>query len=179
MKGVVFTEFLEMVRSVHSENLLDAVLDDAAPPNGGAYTAVGTYDHNEMTNLVVAYAKHTQTTVPEALRTFGVHLLGRFHDRFPRFFAVDGVFAFLADVNAVIHVEVHKLYSDAELPQLNVLERTETTMTVLYRSSRHLEDLAEGLIVGAVAYFGEPMRIERQPHESGGVQFRLFRESVP
>jgi hypothetical protein len=178
MKGVVFTEFLDMVRNVHSEDMLDAVLADAAPPNGGAYTAVGTYDHAEMGKLVVAYAKHAHTTTPDALRAFGTHLLGRFHARHPQFFAVDGIFTFLANVEAVIHVEVRKLYADVELPELTVRERDATTMTLVYRSNRNLEDLAEGLILGAIAHFGERIRLERLPRQPDGVPFRLVRESM-
>jgi hypothetical protein len=177
MKGVVFTEFLDMVRTAHSDDLLDAVLEEAAPANGGAYTSVGTYDHQEMARLVVAYAKHAQTTPPAALRAFGTYLLGRFHERFPQFFAVDGVFSFLATVERVIHVEVRKLYPDAELPELTVIARDDAAMTLLYRSSRHLEDLAEGLILGAIAHFGERLRVERQPGGPEGVRFRLVRES--
>ncbi len=45
MKGVVFTEFIEMVEDQFSADMVDDIIDDAQPPSGGAYTAVGTYDH--------------------------------------------------------------------------------------------------------------------------------------
>ena len=45
MKGVIFTEFLEMVESHFSPEMADRIITAARLPSGGAYTAVGTYDH--------------------------------------------------------------------------------------------------------------------------------------
>ena len=41
MLGMVFTELVEMVENRFSPELADAVLQEAAPGHGGAYTAVG------------------------------------------------------------------------------------------------------------------------------------------
>ena len=54
MKGMVFTEFLEMVESTFSADMVAAIIDDSAPPSGGAYTSVGTYDHQELVGMVTA-----------------------------------------------------------------------------------------------------------------------------
>jgi hypothetical protein len=179
MKGVVFTEFLDMVRSAHGEDLLDAVLDVAAPTNGGAYTAVGTYDHREMASLVTAYASLTYTSVADALRAFGQHLIGRFYARYPHFFDVPDLFSFLETIDDVIHVEVLKLYADAELPSVKVLERDGGAITVLYASTRHMEDLAHGLLEGAAGHFGERVTITRQSPDLDGVRFRIAHEAGP
>ena len=48
MKGVVFTEFLDMVADRFSPDMVEDIIDDAQLPSGGAYTAVGTYPHEEM-----------------------------------------------------------------------------------------------------------------------------------
>ena len=42
MKGLVFTEFLEMVESKWGLATVDRVIQGAALPNNGAYTSVGT-----------------------------------------------------------------------------------------------------------------------------------------
>ena len=59
MKGMVFTEFLEMVEDKFSADMVDDIIDDSAPPSGGAYTAVGTYDHNELVGMVVALSQRS------------------------------------------------------------------------------------------------------------------------
>jgi hypothetical protein len=54
MKGVVFTEFLEMVEGRFGLAMADRIIEAAQLPSSGAYTAVGTYDYTEMVHLVNA-----------------------------------------------------------------------------------------------------------------------------
>jgi Haem-NO-binding len=119
MKGIVFTEFLEMVEDRFSPAMADRMLEACALPSGGVYTAVGTYDHHEMVQLVSQLSTLTGVAVPELLRTYGQHLFGRFVHRYPHFFAgVDSAFAFLHNIEGYIHVEVRKLYPEADLFQV-------------------------------------------------------------
>ena len=48
VKGIVFTEFLEMVESRFGLEVADRMIESAALKSRGAYTAVGTYDHEEL-----------------------------------------------------------------------------------------------------------------------------------
>ena len=51
MKGVIFTEFLGMVADRFSEDMVDDIIEASDLPSGGAYTAVGIYDHGEIVAL--------------------------------------------------------------------------------------------------------------------------------
>lgn len=167
MKGIVFTEFLDMVESQFSADMVDDVIDQAAPPNGGAYTAVGTYDHAELVAMVAALSDKTGVAVPDLVRAFGQHMFGRFYAGFPSFFVgVTDAVTFLSGIEHIIHAEVLKLYPDAQLPQFDC-ERTDTGLRMLYKSPRHLEDLALGLIQGAVAHWGGGYRVEQEPTAEG------------
>ena len=96
MKGVVFTEFLEMVEDKFSADMVDDIIDDADPESGGIYTAVGTYPHEEIVSLVVSLSKHTDIAVPDLVKIFGEHLFGRFAILYPDFFKENiDVFDFL------------------------------------------------------------------------------------
>jgi predicted homoserine dehydrogenase-like protein len=64
MKGIVFTEFLDMVETTISADAVDDVIEAAGVPSGGAYTAVGTYDHKEMVSLVGALSEVSGHPVP-------------------------------------------------------------------------------------------------------------------
>lgn len=44
MKGVVFTEFIEMVEGRFGLAMVDRIIEAAQLPSSGVYTAVGTYD---------------------------------------------------------------------------------------------------------------------------------------
>jgi len=179
MKGMVFTEFLEMVEAAHSYHMVDRIIEEARLPSGGAYTAVGTYDHAEMWSLVSQLSRATGTAVPDLMQAFGRHLAQRFACTHPAFFETPGLFDFLASVDSLIHVEVRKLYPDAELPHFEVLERTPQRMRLVYRSPRHFGDLAEGLMQGAAAHYGEPVRVTRETvSEASGSHIRFTVERV-
>ena len=162
MKGVVFTEFLGMVESRFSPDMVDDIIDDARLPHGGAYTAVGTYPHEEIVVMVVALSKRTGIAVPDLIRAFGQHLFGRFVQAYPSFFAqASDTFRFLSGIEDIIHAEVLKLYPDAELPRFVVERHDERQLVLTYQSPRHFEDLAEGLMQGCIAHFGQDVRLER------------------
>ncbi|MGG7519628.1 heme NO-binding domain-containing protein [Allorhizobium undicola] len=160
MKGIVFTEFLQFVGDMWNEDLADDLIEASDLPSGGAYTSVGTYDHAEMVRLVSELSARTERSPQDLLFCFGQHLAGRFATLFPAFFAgAGGLFDFLESVDNHIHVEVLKLYPDAELPRFTTLERTGDVLTLRYTSARHMEDLAVGLIHGAAAHFGKPVSV--------------------
>jgi hypothetical protein len=179
MKGIVFTEFLEMVEDRFSPALADQIINAANLPSGGAYTAVGSYDHGEMWSLVIELGRATGTPVPHLMQEFGEHLFARFTLEYPHFFQdVRSSFDFLQGLETVIHIEVRKLYHDAELPRFDVTERTPTKMVLLYRSRRHFADFAEGLIRGCARHFGEQLEILREnlpAPEGSQVRFTLTR----
>ena len=75
---------------------------------------------------------------------------------------------FLAGVDGYVHVEVRKLYPDAELPRFHCTRTGPDTLIMDYYSGRHLEDLAEGLIVGTLRYYGSSGNVTREKIEKEG-----------
>ena len=141
--------------------------------HGGGYTAVGTYDHSELVQMVVALSKRTDIPAPALVQVFGEHLFGRFNVLYPSFFAgITSALDFLENIETVIHTEVRKLYPDAQLPQFDCT-RSDDGLKMLYSSPRHFGDLAEGLIKGAVAYFGGGIEVTRHPQTNGDIMFDM------
>jgi hypothetical protein len=183
MKGVVFTEFMELVESRMGLDMLDRIITEADLPNNGAYTSVGTYDHAELVRLVQALSNATGTPVPALIHLFGEHLFQRFSVGYKHVFVgASNAFDFLACIDEVIHVEVRKLYPDAELPKLTCERLSPQELTMLYSSPRGFADLAEGLIHGCIKYFGETIDVIRNNLPQDGamhrVQFRLVKRSA-
>jgi Haem-NO-binding len=163
MKGIVFTEFLEMVEARFSPSVADHIIAAADLPSRGAYTAVGTYDHSELIHLVTHLSTETGIAGPDLVRTFGTHLFGRFTTSYPHLFdGIGSVFSFLERLDDYIHVEVRKLYPDAELPQFAFAIEDPHSLTLTYRSTRPFADFAEGLLIGCIAHFGEPIDLYRE-----------------
>jgi hypothetical protein len=177
MKGIVFTELLEMVAMMKSEDFVDELIESCDLPSGGAYTAVGTYPHQEAVTLLMRLSTMTGTPPGDLLRAFGSHLFGRFYILYPAFFEnVETAIDFLSQIEDVIHVEVRKLYPDAELPTFEATRPTDGRLDLVYRSERHMGDLAEGLIDGCVSHYGVPHRVERSDNADGSVLFRITRQ---
>lgn len=180
MKGIVFTEFLDMVEAVFGDDMVDDIVDSAELPSDGAYTSVGTYDYTEMVALVIELNKRTEIPVPDLLKTYGKHLFGRFVEMFPVFFEqMDSSMAFAETIENHIHVEVRKLYPDAELPTFKT-ERDETKMTMVYQSARPFADFAEGLLTGCIEHFNHDVTLERTDlsEDNTRTQFVLTQAAV-
>jgi hypothetical protein len=162
MKGMVFTEFMDMVEDVFSVDILEDIIEKSNLPNDGAYTAVGTYDHEEIVRMTANLSQAVDIPVPTLLEVFGKHLFGRFSARYPKFFeGINDPFEFLKNIDNYIHVEVRKLYPDAELPRFYHEQKSANELTMYYMSSRHFEDLAVGLISGCLAHFDKAGKVEK------------------
>jgi len=62
MKGIVFTEFLQLVEEKFGYEMVDKLLVAANLEHGGAYTAVGTYGHQELITLVSKLSDETRAS---------------------------------------------------------------------------------------------------------------------
>lgn len=163
MKGIVFREFLDLVEEAFGMDVADRIVEESDLPSGGAYTSVATYDHHEILTLVGKLHEQTQIPVPDLVRAFGKHLFQRFVTLYPGFFVdVPSAFAFLQRIDGIIHVEVRKLYPDAELPGFDCEPLGDDRLAMTYRSQRPFAELAEGLIQGCIEHFKEPITIERE-----------------
>jgi hypothetical protein len=184
MKGIVFREFLDMVEHQFGLEVADRIIEESHLPSEGAYTTVGSYDHHELIQLVSQLNRTTQLAVPDLIRAFGQHLFGRFVAGYPQFFVgIESAFGFLERVDGIVHVEVRKLYPDAELPTFECATAEGNRLTMTYHSQRPFADLAEGLIRGCIAHYHEDIEIHRDDPSVGErgtcVRFMLTKRSTP
>lgn len=182
MKGIIFTEFLEMVESRFSLDMVDDILEDCELASGGIYTSVGSYHHGEMVSLVTALSRHSGLPLPVLLKAFGEYLFGQFFKGYPHFFEKpQNALEFMAGIENIIHAEVLKLYPDAELPKFIIEVQELDLLVMVYQSARHFEDVAEGLIEGCIKHYGEHIQIARQTVDTetlSGERFTLRRVGV-
>ncbi len=167
MKGIVFTEFLEMVESKFGLETVDNIIESAALPSEGVYTAVGTYDFNEMVGLITNLSAEVGTPVDDLIYAFGLYLfdsLGRAHPEVIQ--SYNAPLGLLYSIEDHIHVHVKKLYPDAELPTFKILEKTDSSISMVYSSSRGLYRLAHGLMERAFQHF----------NGSADISFELLKE---
>lgn len=162
MKGIIFQEFILMVEALFSEEAADAMMTSSTLQTGGAYTCVGTYDPGEIIEMVGYLSVATGVAVPALLRTFGQYLFNSLTARYPQHLKnVTSTYALLSVLDNKIHVDVKKLYPDAELPIFEPSPGEAGVLTLVYRSRRPFADLAEGMIAGAIAHFNESISVTR------------------
>lgn len=166
MKGIVFTEFLEHVETSFGLDMVQNIIDACDLTDDGAYTSVGTYPCQEMGQLVGALSRLSGQDPQALMKGFGERLGTTFHKAYPQYFDVSGYFDFVESVDAHIHVEVKKLYPDAELPKFESVSRDENSLVLDYVSSRGLEDLAAGLLMATASVFDETISIHTDVREN-------------
>jgi len=175
MKGIVFTELIDMIETNFGSEMVDDVFDDCDLKSGGAYTTVGTYDHTELLQIVGALGKRADIPVRDLVHQYGHYLFSRFHALMPMFFEKpSGAFEFLESVHDYIHVEVKKLYPDASLPEFETERIGERTLIMTYRSQCPFADFAHGLMQGCVDFYKENILIDGVDQNSDGEFCRVF-----
>lgn len=173
MKGIILKEFADYAEGAFP----------ASPTDGGlTWDANGQYDAATLTALIGGVSAASGIPVAEVLRRFGMHLFARFAALYPVFF-LDGrsCLDFLAGLDTTVHGEVRKLHPDAQFPEFACERVDANRLRLVYRSERGLADFAEGLLLGCIAYFGEPIRLERtDPPDGGGhvAEFTLARKAL-
>lgn len=175
MKGIVFTELLDMVGSVFGENMVDDILDDCILESNGSYTTAGTYSHTEMVSIVQALSKRTNITIKDLFKTYGYHLFSRFYSLMPQFFEKPrDTFEFLESVDQTIHVEVKKLYPDAILPKFSTYRPAENLLIMIYKSECPFGDFASGLIAGCIHHYQEAITVKYEDENDDKYYIRHF-----
>lgn len=175
MKGIVFTEFFDMVSHVFDDNMVDNIIDDCDLETGGAYTAVGTYPHTDLLQLVSALSKRSDISVRDLVNKYGYHLFFRFHEIMPVFFEKpNNAFEFLESVHDTIHVEVKKLYPDAALPSFKTKRADDQTLVMIYESQCPFADFAHGLMQGCIEFYKENITIESEDKNTDEMFSRVF-----
>ena len=178
MKGIVFTEFLDMVEKEFGYETVDFIIEESKLESNGIYTAVGTYPHSEIVALLMNLSDKVQVEPTKLLKAFGKYLFDTFLASYPQFFnSVDNAFDFLHSIDNHIHVEVLKLYPDATLPKFNSHVNEDGVMVMLYQSERKMAALAEGLIEKSIAHYNEDchMSIRNIKEDGSEVEFRIQR----
>lgn len=173
MRGLIFTELFELIEEKFGFELLDDVIVAADLPNDGAYTATGNYPFSELSSILVQLYEQTKIPIDTLLEVFGEHLFNRLLAKHPEFNFSKNILDFLENVETYIHIEVKKLYPDAEFPKLNIVSKDEKSLTFYYVSEKQLHYLAKGMIAGASKYFEQPVEITMTPQEDKSVLFTV------
>ena len=85
MKGIIFTEFLELVEDKFGLEMVNTIIEENDLESEGIYTAVGTYNHDEIVKLVTSLSQHSAIPVEGLLIVYGEYLFGTFLKSYTHF----------------------------------------------------------------------------------------------
>lgn len=176
MKGIIFTEFIEMCEKSHGMVFTNELIIESDLESKGTYTSVGTYDHREIFQLVRNLSTKTNLSEAELFNHFAKYFFLSVLDRHADIIGnVSDPFDVLEIVDSHIHKEVIKLYPDAELPKFNC-HRTNNTLEMIYISPRKMADFAQGLIEATLNHFETKFDLSRELNDEGNTVFTIIRK---
>lgn len=162
MMGQIFTEILELVESKYGYEIVDELLTSSKLHSGGSYTAVGTYNHIELLILVTHLSELVNQPISELVSEFGEGIFIKLFNSHPQISQnITGSFDLLSKIDSYIHVEVAKLYPNAQLPTFKFEQLSEHQVRLHYSSTRPFASFAEGLLLGCARYFNEQFHVTR------------------
>ncbi len=174
MKGIVFTEFLDLVEDKFGLEMVDKIISQSQLESGGAYTTVGTYDFSEMLQLVSNLSSNTEIPVDDLLLIYGEHFFDVLRNNYGQMLAkYHGPIEMLASIENHIHVEVRKLYPDAELPTFTVLQKTKDELIMVYTSSRAMHHFGLGLMNKTFEHFNSKATIVLEKIKEDGTEVKF------
>ena len=175
MKGIIFTDFLELVEYKFGLEMVDKIINQSDLESNGIYTSVGTYDFAEMLQLLTHLSQNTDISVDDLLLVFAEHLLKTLIKSYPNLVEhYADPLDLLASIENHIHVEVQKIYPDAQLPTFDLEERTKDKMILVYKSDKGLYVLGKGLMMETFKLFRVPVNIEYEKLNDEGTEVRFI-----
>lgn len=174
MKGVVFTQFIEMMEEKFGFDTVDETLEKANV--SGVYTQAGNYPANELILLVEELSKITNIPVNDLVCAYGEYLFPVLIKIYPEpIKKYNNTFEFISNVDNVVHPEVKKLYPDSDLPEFEEISHDDKELKVIYKSNKPLMEFAKGLMLSCSKHYNENIEVTyEKPQLKDGVFNAIF-----
>ncbi|AUC82563.1 heme NO-binding domain-containing protein [Lacinutrix sp. Bg11-31] len=175
MKGIVFTEFLELVERKFGLEMVDNIITSSKLESEGVYTAVGTYSFSEMLQLLEHLSENTGISIDNLLLVYAEHFFSVIEKSYPGLLATyKDPIEMISSIENHIHVEVRKIYPDAELPTFEVVEKTKNSLVMIYTSSRAMHHFGLGLMNKTFEHFNSSATIALEKIKEDGTEVRFI-----
>tara|TARA_R110001592_G_scaffold322890_4_gene601917 strand:+ start:2229 stop:2768 length:540 start_codon:yes stop_codon:yes gene_type:complete len=175
MKGIVFTEFLDLVEEKFGIEMVDDIISNSTLASEGVYTSIGTYSFSEMLQLVSHLSSKSKISIDDLLMIYGEHFFSVIERSYPGLLATyNDPIEMLSSIENHIHVEVRKIYPDAELPTFIVQEKKENSLIMIYKSNRAMHHFGLGLMNKTFQHFKSTAEIILEKIKEDGTEVRFI-----
>lgn len=175
MKGIVFTEFLDLVEDKFGLEMVDTIISQSKLPSEGIYTSIGTYRFAEMLSLLQNLNVNTNVSIDNLLLLYGEHFFSVIEKSYPGLLATyKDPLEMISSIENHIHIEVRKIYPDAEVPEFIVEEKNDNFLIMTYKSSRAMHQFGLGLMNKTFEYFNTTASIDLEKIKVDGTEVRFI-----
>lgn len=181
MKGILFTELIEMMEGLVGLELTNKIIEDAQLENKGAFTAIGTYSHKDMNSLLESLGKHVKNPKEILLKSYGEYFFYRASQLYnEKIKMYNDTFSLLLQLHDFLELEIRKLYPQAQVPIVKTTQKSPECLEIFYSSKQNMSLLLEGAILGCIKYFQEQITITREEldNDCSKVRFTLKKHNV-
>lgn len=179
MKGVIFTELIEMIENLMGLKITNEIIEDAGLENQGAYTAAGTYPYQDLVKLMESLSKHSSTSKEKLLWSYGEYLFYRLTEEYAKKLSESpNAFDFIQQLEQIISMEILKYNPRVSQFMVRVIQQDKNTLEVLYDSEKRISQLIEGALAACIKSFPENISLERKDLTPDGSKVRFILKKV-
>jgi len=179
MKGIIFSEFLNLVEDKFGLDTVDEIISKSNLESKGIYTSIGTYSFSEMLQLLQRLSTKTNISIDNLLLVYAEHFFSVIEDSYPGLLATfKDPIEMISSIENHIHVEVRKIYPDAELPTFEVKEKNEDSLILIYKSSRAMHHFGLGLMNKTFEHFNSRASIVLEKIKEDGTEVKFIIKKI-
>jgi hypothetical protein len=128
-----------------------------------------------MLQLLQHLSINTNISINDLLLVFAEHFFGVIEKNYPDFLKMySDPIELLASIENHIHVEVIKIYPDAELPTFELLEKTDDSLIMIYKSTRAMHHFGLGLMNKTFEHFNSTATIIMEKIKEDGTEVKFI-----
>ncbi|WP_321298285.1 heme NO-binding domain-containing protein [Marinifilum fragile] len=163
MKGIFFTELLEMAEREYGSLAVDKIIPFLKVGDHGVFNANMDYPFSQFHELINRLANEVRIAPTDLTKLYGEYLFSRLIIIYrPHFAGNSDIFEFLEKIDYFIHVKLQADFPHQGITGFKTERINHNTFTVSYQSTHDLIDLAIGLFMGCQKFFNEDLTVNAE-----------------
>jgi len=176
MKGVIFNITENFIVDKFGEDTYDEIINSCSLITKEPFVGPGTYPDSDLIQIIQKASQILGIGMDDFFKQLGQYAFLQLAKILPDYVTpYHHPKDFLKTVGDIIHVEVRKLYKDAELPVFKYQEPSPSELIITYYSERKMYAFMEGLINGVAEYFKHPISQSHTIYTKDGAEFADFK----
>jgi len=184
MKGIIFTEFLDLVEERFGLEMVDQIICQSRLESNGEYTSLGTYNFYEMLQLLHNLSKNKSISIANLLGAYSAKIFSDMDAIHPEMLtSYSGPIEMIAAMNEHIEMifntkntpplRLLEVKSFSPLPHFAIKEKTKNLLIINYKSDRGLQYFWLGLMHEMFKHFNETATIVLENIKKDGTEIKF------